>query len=731
MIKQGRLSEALAVYEELQARFPARAWRMEIARLRSQVTRSTESSGSRVPSVLREDLGIEQVYVVNLDRRPDRLARVLREMNAHGLGVTRVPAVDARCSARAQRLLEQFRSRPVGFRLPSSAHVPDEAMKWYRTDLPAGVFGYLLSQAAVLADARRNGHRRILVFDDDVFFTSDAAAQLQSAATHLPADWKILLLGASEYAQRSSVEFAGAQVPGCTELYHPLAGKTCGSFAVAYDQAIYDELSQAIEEAEGPYDNVALGSLYLKHHKRCFVIDPAACAPDVSESDIRDNARAQQDHSQRMHWEFTRYPTFTAPMTMTVLVDDFATLRYLEQLKHRLAGNTFLNIYYLSSDGLRPVTTGRHFAPVDAQALPIIAADGMALRQAIDELRVPHADIVMRWPFHRLLDDGVAQAVFARALERLNDGAGAEGTIDGVVYCLNAGVAPEPGMHSIVIPCFRGVDHAWPSILSALQQDAWRFEVIVVNDNPAHQDFRADLMRRVDEHRTAIPKGAALRLKVLEHQVNRNGAAARNTGFLRASGEFLSFLDDDDLFEPNRLSAVESPLSSAAASIGACYCGYSGTWNGQRDLSRFVEGDLRPLVLTLRYGAHYMCTNTVTFRRQAFARLGGFNEAYRRHQDLELMTRFFSEYEIAAVPKFCVRNRPSPVPETFVADIPGLCRLKQQFLRDFRGEIREHGDEVRQEVLHAHMRDISKRDKSMPSGTLQVIEAFLRSAMAS
>lgn len=733
--RAGDMRACLAHYQLAIRRYPELA---PVIQATLDATRRLHRRGSGDSRVLQTEsiaqvlssMGIEQIYVVNLDRRPDRMARVMREMNAHGLKVTRMRAVDARGSARAVTLMEEFRRGDIEMQLASASHVSRQHLAQWKTSLTPGVFGYMLSQEAVFNDAARNGYRRILVFDDDVFFTSDAVARLREAALHLPEDWKILLLGASEYGDRSSHEFVQARVPDCADLYHPLAGKTCGSFAVAYDQSMYDEMLQSIANAEAPYDNFALGSAFSRHSGYCFVIDPAVCVPDVSESNIRDSARAQQSHSRRMRWEFTRYAEFVAPINVAVLVDDLGSLRYIENLHHRMPGNILLSIYYRSVDGLRPAIPGRCFAPADEQALEIGASDGPSLRRVADALRVPDADIVMLWPFHRQLDDGAVQSVLAAALERANLGGGEAGEIDGVLYCLSAGVVPVPGLHSIVIPCFRGVAHAWPSILSALQQDARNFEVIVVNDNPAHSGFRNELMRRVDEQRSNLRSDAVANLQVVEHQVNRNAAAARNTGFFLASGEFLSFLDDDDHYEPNRLSAVEGPLSASALNVGAVYCGYTGTWNGQMDKSRFVEGNLGSLVLALRYGEHYMCTNTVTFRRGRFAALGGFNEAYRRHQDLELMTRFFKDYEIVAVGEFCVRNRPSAVPETFKADVSGLCRLKHQFLKDFRAEVKGAGDGQAEEILHAHMRDISKRDRGMEVGTLGVVEAFLRSALA-
>ncbi len=320
-------------------------------------------------------------------------------------------------------------------------------MEQWKAALTPGVFGYLLSQAVVLKDAARNGYRRILVFDDDVFFTSDAYARLRETAGHLPDDWKILLLGASEYADRNSQEFVQARVPGCADLYHPIAGKTCGTFAVAYDQSVYDEVLAAIADAEAPYDNFALGSVYVRHREHCFAIDPAVCVPDVSESNIREDSRAQQSHSQRMRWEFVRYGIFTAPMSIAVLVDDPAALKHVQLVDRQLPGNTVLDIYYRSPEGIRAVAPGESFAPADAGMLPIVETHGMALRQLAKESGAPQANIVMHWPFHRPVEGHTALAVFARALERANSGGTLEGVSDGVVYCLDEGMAPVRGRY--------------------------------------------------------------------------------------------------------------------------------------------------------------------------------------------------------------------------------------------------------------------------------------------
>lgn len=688
------------------------------------------SMSSPLFNVLFGDFGVERIYVVNLSRRPDRYIRILREMRYQGLPVDRVDAVDARTSRAAIAAYENFRSRAVEDKLPSSRHISDAIMARYKSELSIGVFGYLLSQARVFRDALKRGYQRILVLDDDVFFCTDAADRLQRIHRVLPGDMKLLALGTSEYADRNSDRFSRAKLSEHGDLYRPLPGETCGSFAVIYDRSCFQELLSTIEGLDGTYDNVVLGSLYSRYPDQCLAVSPAICIPDVGDSDIRPNARTQATHSRKMQWEFARYAEYTAPFNVSIVVESFAPIRNIDSMRQELASAIFINIYYLSEDGLRPIIPGHVFVSSGKSVSSLGIADSEDLRNAVEAIGIPHSDMVLVWPNHLLLSDDTVLDAVAKAMAISNRRARSAGMIDGAPFCLDAGVRPVPRRHSIIIPCYREVAYVLPTVKSALLQDARDFEVIVVNDNPSNFGFATDLASRVSTWSQEINKPSLMaRLKILTHNINRNASAARNTGLMISTGEYISFLDDDDHYECNRLSAIEFPLSGATESIGACYCGYTGAWNGERSASRFPKGDLGVQVLALRYGEHYMCTNTVSFLRRSLQRLGGFNETYRRHQDIELMTRFFGQFQITAVEEFLVRNRPSPVPETFTADISALCRLKALFLSDMRSEIWGRGPEVVEEVLNSHTRDITKRDKSISDETAQLIRSFLGASL--
>jgi glycosyltransferase involved in cell wall biosynthesis len=104
---------------------------------------------------------------------------------------------------------------------------------------------------------------------------------------------------------------------------------------------------------------------------------------------------------------------------------------------------------------------------------------------------------------------------------------------------------------SVVIPT-RGARGFLPvTVEAALGQEDVTVEVIVVDD--ASPDGPATMPARRDDPR----------LRLLGHEQRRGVAAGRNTGLAAARGEWVAFLDDDDLWSPRKL---RRQLDAAAAS---------------------------------------------------------------------------------------------------------------------------------------------------------------------
>ena len=102
---------------------------------------------------------------------------------------------------------------------------------------------------------------------------------------------------------------------------------------------------------------------------------------------------------------------------------------------------------------------------------------------------------------------------------------------------------------SIVIPCFEAEKYIADAIESVLNQTLSSFELIIINDGSK------------DKSEDIIKKYCALdsRIKYF-YQENKGVSIARNEGILKATGEFIAFLDADDSWEPENLEVKVNVL---------------------------------------------------------------------------------------------------------------------------------------------------------------------------
>jgi GR25 family glycosyltransferase involved in LPS biosynthesis len=308
-LQAGDFEAALQKYLELKARTQSAAWDYQIRYARRQLA-AAASGRSHLGALffnLKFTIGIDHVYVLNLPHRTDRKARTFKELTKAGFAASDIEFVaglHGDRDERAKQLARDFKTggdRPNGFGLS----IPDEILAHDREHATPGVFGYLLSQSIILRDALAHGYERILVLDDDVFFSSDAVSILKRFA-HAKKNWKLLLLGASNYFLGDDEAYARLKAQGENlGFYHPIPLATCGSFAVCYDKEALLPLLELIDSHYGYFDRHILACLYTKYHHECYALWPSACGADITESDIRES-RDVHTHAQMMGWDTSR-----------------------------------------------------------------------------------------------------------------------------------------------------------------------------------------------------------------------------------------------------------------------------------------------------------------------------------------------------------------------------------------------------------------------------------------
>jgi GR25 family glycosyltransferase involved in LPS biosynthesis len=232
----------------------------------------------------------EKVYVISLRSDIYKQVKISYQLELLGIDYELFEAING-SELKFQREWIAYRSRPLVTPLEKQFN-----RKMIESE---GAWGYLKTMQAILENAMAYKYNRILVLDDDCLFHNNFNEQFSGLADKLPADWKLLLLGASQY-QWDTIEVQ-------ENFYRPKAIDTCGSFAVGYHSSVFQEILSAVEKMDTPFDVVPLGNIYTNYSKYCYVRSPYLVIADVGNSTIR-GSRHQVMHSSRMKWDLKNFP---------------------------------------------------------------------------------------------------------------------------------------------------------------------------------------------------------------------------------------------------------------------------------------------------------------------------------------------------------------------------------------------------------------------------------------
>lgn len=188
---------------------------------------------------------------------------------------------------------------------------------------------------------------------------------------------------------------------------------------------------------------------------------------------------------------------------------------------------------------------------------------------------------------------------------------------------------------SVIIPTFNHASLVGATLESVFAQNLKDFEVIVVNDGS--EDETAEVLRR------HVDAGA---IQYLE-QPNRGVAAARNRGLAEANGDFIAFLDDDDLWPEDKLewqlAAIET---TEAVMVAGGHVSFQG-FKTKVDEPRIERDAFRRLDSKAFFSGNPLASpGQALIRKSALERVGGFNPEIWGVDDLDLWLRLSAQGEV-------------------------------------------------------------------------------------
>lgn len=238
---------------------------------------------------------------------------------------------------------------------------------------------------------------------------------------------------------------------------------------------------------------------------------------------------------------------------------------------------------------------------------------------------------------------------------------------------------------SIIIPTFNRSALLGQALKSCLEQTYKDFEVLVVDDGST------------DETEAVVSSFKDSRIIYLP-QSNQGRSKARNRALAEAKGKYITFLDSDDLYMPEKL-AVQVKALEENPDFGAVY---------SAALNIDIEGNLHPFVYEApACGWIYMdialylpltiCLPTVMARREVFEAVGTFDEKLNRFEDTDMWRRIAKKYQFFAVQKpLCKIRYHSDNEMENPAKV--LAALKYYSSKVLREDENEYGDSVREKA---------------------------------
>ena len=168
---------------------------------------------------------------------------------------------------------------------------------------------------------------------------------------------------------------------------------------------------------------------------------------------------------------------------------------------------------------------------------------------------------------------------------------------------------------SVIVPVYNAEKYITEAIDSIVQQEYRPLEIIVVDDGST--DGTPELIYHYDDQVRYF------------YQENQGPAVARNRGITESKGQFLAFLDSDDLWPSDKLKNQSSCLLKESGLD--VITGYTSVFQSRDEISKDLN-ILKDGILSVQLGS-------ALFRKSAFDKVGLFDEELRYSEDQDWFLR--------------------------------------------------------------------------------------------
>jgi glycosyltransferase involved in cell wall biosynthesis len=184
---------------------------------------------------------------------------------------------------------------------------------------------------------------------------------------------------------------------------------------------------------------------------------------------------------------------------------------------------------------------------------------------------------------------------------------------------------------SVIIPTHNRASSARRAISSVLAQTYQNFEIIVVDDCSSDKHSIPDIVKTLNDDRVIS----------VRHNESLGPSAARNTGINSSKGDYIAFLDDDDIW-------METKLKDQLHSLGACIASMSGffTQAGVRVKSKKTTLNVKDIIYERDYAI-----NSGLLVKSSYIKDVRYDNDLRVGEDIDFLFKILRKGEVKYINK--------------------------------------------------------------------------------
>lgn len=207
-------------------------------------------------------------------------------------------------------------------------------------------------------------------------------------------------------------------------------------------------------------------------------------------------------------------------------------------------------------------------------------------------------------------------------------------------------------MITVITPTYNRAEYLGNAIDSVLAQTYSDFELIVVDDNKPESEAR----KATEE---VMKKYHDPRIRYLQNPKNVGGAASRNVGIYEAKGDYIAFLDDDDMYLPDRLETQYKQMVDNGWDVsvmdGATYNYVTGEKVAERH-QHLRNGMTKDELIRSHLLYHISGTNTFMYRTKFLQEIGGFIDVPSCQEYMLMQKTLDANPKFGYIPEIHIKN---------------------------------------------------------------------------